>query len=140
MRGDLAGEHLRQHGFAELGGQAADTPPLDLLGADERVAARVHHPDRRLPLGGTAADERHEVGGGKLAAQRAFDIPGDDLPLGDQVADLIAGENLRRNDRVNAGNQQREEDHRAIDQHQHAAKGGAVPFRPARRHVSASNL
>ena len=24
MRGDLAGEHLRQHGFAELGGQAAD--------------------------------------------------------------------------------------------------------------------
>ena len=67
-----------------LAGQAADAPSLDLLGADERVAAGVHHPDRRLPLGGAAADERHEVGGGKLAAQRAFDIPGDDLPLGNQ--------------------------------------------------------
>ena len=94
VRGDLAGEHLRQHGFAEFGGQAADAPPLDLLGADERVAARVHHPDRRLPLGGAAADERH--GWVEESSPRSCSrYTGDDLPLGDQVADLIAGENLR---------------------------------------------
>ena len=128
MRGNLAGEYLRQHGAAELGGQTADAPPLDLLGADERIAVGIDDPDGCLPLGGAAADERHEIRGGKLAAQRAFNITGDDLPLGNQVADFIAGENLRRNDGVNARNQQGEEHHRAINQHQHAAERSAVAF------------
>lgn len=113
---------------AELGGQTADAPPLDLLGADERIAVGIDDPDGCLPLGGAAADERHEIRGGKLAAQRAFNITGDDLPLGNQVADFIAGENLRRNDGVNARNQQGEEHHRAINQHQHAAERSAVAF------------
>ena len=135
MRGDFAGKHLRKHGTAQLGGKPADAAAVDLLGADERVAVFVYDPDGRLPLGGASADERHEVGRGQLTAKRAFDVSGDDLPFGNEVVNLVAGENLRGNDGVDARDEQGEKHDRSVDQHQHAAEGSTVLHR-----VSASNL
>lgn len=135
MRGDFAGKHLRKHGTAQLGGKPADAAAVDLLGADERVAVFVYDPDGRLPLGGASADERHEVGGGQLAAKRAFDVSGDDLPFGDEVVNLVAGENLRGNNGIDARDEQRKDHDRSVDQHQHTAEGSTVLH-----HASASNL
>lgn len=75
---------------AELGGQTADAPPLDLLGADERIAARIDDPDGCLPLGGAAADERHEYVEESLAAQRASIEPPMICPLEIRSLILIA--------------------------------------------------
>ena len=129
----LAGEHVRQQ-TPQAFGQGAHAPSGLLLRAQDRLALQVHDPDGGVPLGGVGADERDEQRRGQLAGQILREGLGDEPALRQHIGDLFGGKDLRRDERVDARDQQREHQNGGHDQQERAPQEGAA------NHAVTSNL